>query len=305
MLDTIIDNLEKFLPHNYTETGNLKKLIDIFKLELNRIKTAKDNMYIGLDIDKATGIQLDIIGREVGEKRQGRDDPQYRKAIKVRIKANTSGGDIPTLNEVGKVLIGDAFIGINELWDDDKYDNEPAAFAIVFDYQQAFEEISQEYEDIDNDPWFLDGEYLLDGERLLDGGYTFDLSARLDDITALLDNIKSLMKEVAAGGVRVYVELPDNIEIDLLINNEMTMNISNYTELPRAARLDGSFVLNGNIRLDGGVKPTYNSYQETINKTEQTQVNVLDGSTLLDGGYLLDADRDFVVHNAEIQEVVA
>ncbi len=285
MLDTIIDNLEKFLPHNYTETGNLKKLIDIFKNELTDIRLAKENMYIGLDIDQATGVQLDIIGREVGEKRQGRDDPTYRKAIKVRIKANTSGGDIPTLNEVGKVLIGDAFIGINELWDDDKYDNEPAAVAIIFDYQQAFEEIRKEYEDIDNDPWYLDGEYDLDGERNLDGGYNFDLSARLQDIYDLLESIKTLMKEVVAGGVRVYIELPDWIKTTIDIEHETELIINNETSQV--------------------IEINYSSQQEVINQTNQTSVNLLDGSFTLNGDYNLDAERDSIIHNVEIQEVVA
>jgi hypothetical protein len=46
----------------------------------------------GMDVDNATGDQLDKLGELVGESRQGRADALYRLYIKARILVNTSYG---------------------------------------------------------------------------------------------------------------------------------------------------------------------------------------------------------------------
>lgn len=275
------------LPHIYLKEklSNISDVFEVIKSEVENLNDERLNVEKQDSIDNAKNVTLDKHGEIVGQNREGRNDVAYRKVIKVRLKANLSGGDIPTINEVGEVLVGESYLGVSELYYQDKYDNEPAAVAVALDYEKAFEEISKEYEDIDNDPWYLDGEYLLDGERLLDGGINFDLSARLDDIYSLLGNIKSLMREVVAGGVRVYVELPDNIDVELPIEHQMLAQINN--------------LINQTIEIN------YSSQQIINNQTEQSAVNLLDGSMLSNGEYLLDGNRDTIIHNVEIQEVVA
>ena len=52
-------------------------------------------------------------------------------ATKTRIIANLSIGDMPTINEVLSILVKDLFLGIQETWGDEIYDNEPAAIKVL------------------------------------------------------------------------------------------------------------------------------------------------------------------------------
>lgn len=81
------------------------------------------------DIDKATGITLDLIGGNVGQYRQGEDDELYRLLIKTRIIANLSNGDIPTINKVLSAVVKEVFIGVQEAWHGDGY-TEPASIKL-------------------------------------------------------------------------------------------------------------------------------------------------------------------------------
>ena len=51
--------------------------------------------------DYAEGVQLDVLGRVVGEERNGRSDTRYRARIKIRILINLSYGSAP---EIIKIL---------------------------------------------------------------------------------------------------------------------------------------------------------------------------------------------------------
>lgn len=82
------------------------------------------------NINKATGETLDRMGANVGQFRQGEDDELYRQLIKVRIIANMSIGDIPTINLVMSTLVKDVYLGLQEVWNNGVYDNEPAAIIL-------------------------------------------------------------------------------------------------------------------------------------------------------------------------------
>lgn len=60
-----------------------------------------------LDIDNSYGVQLDIIGVIVGQKRLSTDDATYRVHIKARIQANRSTGTPEDLYKVFRALLGD------------------------------------------------------------------------------------------------------------------------------------------------------------------------------------------------------
>lgn len=57
-----------------------------------------------LDIDLAEGGLLDRLGKIVREAREGRLDPEYRRAIRTRILINRSQGRIPDLIEIVRLF---------------------------------------------------------------------------------------------------------------------------------------------------------------------------------------------------------
>lgn len=56
-------------------------------------------------IDNAVGVQLDVLGAIVGEKRGGRPDPDYRLRIRARIRANLSNGTNEDIYAVFRALL--------------------------------------------------------------------------------------------------------------------------------------------------------------------------------------------------------
>lgn len=84
-------------------SGFLQELYDLFQqIDLYR------------DIDNSVEYALDIIGDIVGELRQGRNDVDYKVALRGRIISNRSTGDIETINNFSRTLLGDYFVGVFE-----------------------------------------------------------------------------------------------------------------------------------------------------------------------------------------------
>lgn len=114
----IVDNLMEKLPdvYNKSEQSGIYKII---KLAADQIQKGEETLLLiqeWRDIDQAEGRTLDKLGKDVGQPREGLDDGQYRQAIKIKIRANLSGGEIETLNSIAVVLLGDRFDGIQEGW---------------------------------------------------------------------------------------------------------------------------------------------------------------------------------------------
>lgn len=61
-------------------------------------------------VDTATGWALDVLGRIVGEPRQGALDADYRLRVRARIRVNRSDGTIEDVIEVVRLLIGSALL---------------------------------------------------------------------------------------------------------------------------------------------------------------------------------------------------
>jgi len=68
-----------------------------------------ENMYYELrterQLNNAVGVQLDGLGNIVGEKREGKDDDEYRNAIRVRILINKSNGTTENIYAVMKAFL--------------------------------------------------------------------------------------------------------------------------------------------------------------------------------------------------------
>lgn len=125
------------LPDNYSREGqiNNEKLHKVIYGELEEIKKTFEDIKVSRDIDKTIGRNLDNIGKNVLEYRSTENDELYRQLIKTKIIANLSQGDIETINEVARVLIGDSFQGIKETWNLSQYNNEPAGLVLTMKNQ--------------------------------------------------------------------------------------------------------------------------------------------------------------------------
>ncbi len=125
------------LPDNYSREGqvNNEKLHKVIYGEIEEVKKVFEDIKSSQDIDSAVGKTLDNIGKNVLEYRNTDDDEWYRQLIKTKIIANLSQGDIETINEVARVLIGDSFQGIKETWNLERYNNEPAGLVLTMKNQ--------------------------------------------------------------------------------------------------------------------------------------------------------------------------
>jgi uncharacterized protein DUF2612 len=119
------------LPERITDhvTSGLDRLIDRYRevpelrgwitAYLNRIQEAETLVWQIFDarmLDNAVGVQLDILGRIVGQVRISDDDDEYRLAIRARIRINISQGGVEDLIELGRLLFGDAAFDVFEVW---------------------------------------------------------------------------------------------------------------------------------------------------------------------------------------------
>lgn len=83
------------------------------------------------NIDNATGKTLELIGSNYNQPREvDQDDDEYRLYIKTKIAADMSQGDIETLNEIARTVLGEHFIGISETWSNPLYKDDIAGIVI-------------------------------------------------------------------------------------------------------------------------------------------------------------------------------
>lgn len=265
------------------ESSNLFKLMSIVDFEIDQLKECFLKIEAYRQIEKATGQTLDNIGKNVLQERGGMDDVTYRLYLKTKIKANLSGGQIRTINEILGVILGENYLGVREVWGNPTYSFEPAAFEVR--YTSFFDKILAEYEQIENDPWFFDGVYLFDGVRLFDGGLTFDYATFEQKIIDALNQTKDMINFIKAGGVRVYWCEVLGVETLINITNNVTIKQNQLCVTDMRPAQDPTFIEQWHV--DNGA-----SFQ-------------LGGMYALDGEMLLDGNRPFIAHDVIITEVPA
>ncbi len=196
--------LAKRLTSNYKRdpTSNIGKLLSIIDLEIDELKKAIETVELYRKIDNATGVTLDNIGKNVLQERGAMDDVTYRLYLKVKVRANLSGGQIETLNDVLSVLLGDNFLSVREVWNNPTYGNEPAAVEVR--YVNFFQDIRDQYKGLIDDPWYFDGTFKFDGTRKFDGGFKFIYSDAEEKILNAMNETKKMMQFIKAGGVQVH-----------------------------------------------------------------------------------------------------
>lgn len=140
---SFLDSLKNRLTDRFKRTAlsNTHKLLQVFSGQLDDINETLYKIQEWRDIDKAEGVQLDKLGSEiVQEYRNGQTDEEYRLRIKVKIVANLSKGDIPTVNNVLRMFLGNSFISVQEMWSlqDPIIDSRPASILITTETHTPF-----------------------------------------------------------------------------------------------------------------------------------------------------------------------
>jgi hypothetical protein len=89
----------------YMQRQRWQELVTAIAEEVQELDDALVAMVAQLHLDTAVGAQLDLIGNEANEGRSGREDDEYRQAIRIRIAVHRSRGLAEeVLNLVRKVL---------------------------------------------------------------------------------------------------------------------------------------------------------------------------------------------------------
>lgn len=292
MIEKVLDNLLKLLPHNYTDDkdSNLGKLIEIFTEEFREINNKKDYLKAMQDIDKAENSYLDLLGDSIGQKRGSYQDYKYRLLIKSRIKQNLSGGDIPTVDEFFKLILGNNYLGIKEGWDSLEYENEPAL--VIFRYiHEIIEGGIKPVESIKLDgSTNLNGDYLLTGKK--DGYFESEI----------INFAKSLAKRVIAAGVRILWEAEIIAQTKINIEHKVNFELNKTIDTREVKKLDGNYLLNSSLMLDANKTFVHNETLVDINQTANSNTNAfLNSSLKLDGSAKLDGKKDAINQSGALQ----
>lgn len=85
--------------------GRLERDLDPVSAQVQDVEDALWAVWSGRGVSTATGHTLDLLGRIVGEDRQGESDALYRIRIRARIQANLSDGTWDDIHRVMSILL--------------------------------------------------------------------------------------------------------------------------------------------------------------------------------------------------------
>ena len=129
-MSNLLDEMLAEFPENYethADSNNYKMLKLVAKgSEDNR--GLYDTIQRFWDVDQASGVGLDRLGKEEGLSRGGYDEETYRRLIKVQYVVNMSDGSIEDINTILRAYMGKDFLYQQEGWDSDF--EEPAAIMV-------------------------------------------------------------------------------------------------------------------------------------------------------------------------------
>lgn len=108
-IDFISDWASRLRGRLYTQFRNKvtwEKWVTLLARQAQDLENAGQTLFSLLDIDNSEGVQLDTIGRIVGQERLGFDDVGYRLLLRARIISNKSTGTTEDLYKVFRALFG-------------------------------------------------------------------------------------------------------------------------------------------------------------------------------------------------------
>lgn len=129
-MPNILDEILAELPENYRtdEESNNYRLLALAAKGSEDTRALYDTIQRFWDVDQASGIGLDRLGKEEGISRGSYDEETYRRLIKVQYVVNMSDGSIEDINTILRAYMGDNFLYQQEGWCSDF--EEPAAIMV-------------------------------------------------------------------------------------------------------------------------------------------------------------------------------
>lgn len=93
------------LAEQFKEKPKLAAFLSVFHRQVQEAEDAFWQLYEGRWVTSATGYVLDLLGKIVGQPRDGASDAEYRSRIVARVKANRSSGTLPELISIFSGLV--------------------------------------------------------------------------------------------------------------------------------------------------------------------------------------------------------
>lgn len=103
---TQINEMKELLLSQFSNSPNIQKWIEIWGDQVQELEAEWFDLIESLGIDTAYGYGLDLIGKEVQELRQGKNDTDYRNAILTKIFINNSSGTPEEVISATKQITG-------------------------------------------------------------------------------------------------------------------------------------------------------------------------------------------------------
>lgn len=104
--------------YQFKEKPKFEAFITAFVQQFQDIEDVIGQLLTDRQIDTATGENLNVLGRIVGQPREGRTDADYRLWIKARIQINKSSGTTEEIYNVLKLITGFTDAGNFEMTED-------------------------------------------------------------------------------------------------------------------------------------------------------------------------------------------
>lgn len=108
-VDYVSDWAARLRSRLYTQFRNKvtwSKWVTLLARQAQDLEDAAQSLFGMYDIDNSSGVQLDVIGRIVGQSRNSLDDVTYRLFLRARIATNLSDGDPESIYQVFVALYG-------------------------------------------------------------------------------------------------------------------------------------------------------------------------------------------------------
>lgn len=108
-LDYIPDWAARLRSRLYTQfrsSTSWQAWCDVLGQQFDDLEAAGQTLFTLLDVEASEGVQLDVIGRLIGQPRNGVDDPTYRLYLSARVLANKSTGTVEDIFKIMRALYG-------------------------------------------------------------------------------------------------------------------------------------------------------------------------------------------------------
>lgn len=111
IVDNQVETAIRRLLYQFKDKPNFEAFVTAFVQQFQDIEDVIGQLLTDRQVDTATGENLNILGRIVGQPREGRTDADYRIWIKARIQINKSSGLTEEIYNVLKLITGFMDVG--------------------------------------------------------------------------------------------------------------------------------------------------------------------------------------------------